>query len=268
MTLPASFPLSISQINTELGRATTDPFDIQGSAERALAGVPSGAISMSDFLGKSSAGAAGMVDSLVTLSNGGGANYSGTVTTGGADTNRRVVVVIHWEETTIHRTLSSISIGGVSATIHNQQGNSGGTTGFGVAIASAIVPTGTTATVALVMSAAVTTVVASAWRLINYSTLTDSDGNANSGSSNNISLTVSTAAGGVIVAGYTGSTGTGNTGVTWTNATERYDSGGIGVIRKSAADVTGLSAGTLTVSATQGIISNSGNGLVITSWSA
>lgn len=53
MTLQASFPLSASQINIELGRNATDPFDIQGVSERDLAGMPSGAISFSDFLGKS-----------------------------------------------------------------------------------------------------------------------------------------------------------------------------------------------------------------------
>jgi hypothetical protein len=53
MTLPSSFPLSASQINVELGRAANAPFSITGEAERLLAGVPSGPISFSDFLGKS-----------------------------------------------------------------------------------------------------------------------------------------------------------------------------------------------------------------------
>lgn len=53
MTLQASGPISAADINVELGRASTAPFDINGAAERALAGVPSGAISFSDFYGKS-----------------------------------------------------------------------------------------------------------------------------------------------------------------------------------------------------------------------
>lgn len=53
MTLPAAGPISASDINVELGRAATDPFDINGAAERALAGVPAGAISFDDFHGKS-----------------------------------------------------------------------------------------------------------------------------------------------------------------------------------------------------------------------
>jgi hypothetical protein len=52
MTLPSSFPISKSQINLELGRPADAAFDIQGTTERNLARVPSGAISFSDFLGK------------------------------------------------------------------------------------------------------------------------------------------------------------------------------------------------------------------------
>ena len=53
MTLPSSGPISASDINVELGRASNAYFDINGAAERALAGVPSGTISFSDFYGKS-----------------------------------------------------------------------------------------------------------------------------------------------------------------------------------------------------------------------
>lgn len=53
MTLQSSFPLKASDINIELGRAGGAPFDIQGAQERALAQVPSGPISFSNFLGKS-----------------------------------------------------------------------------------------------------------------------------------------------------------------------------------------------------------------------
>lgn len=56
MTLPSALPISASQINVELTRLGTDPFDIQGMDERALADVLSGPIDMSDFLGKSSFG--------------------------------------------------------------------------------------------------------------------------------------------------------------------------------------------------------------------
>ncbi len=53
MALPSSGPMTASMINVELGRASTAPFSINGAPERALAGKPSGAISFSDFYGKS-----------------------------------------------------------------------------------------------------------------------------------------------------------------------------------------------------------------------
>lgn len=54
MTLPASFPLSMSQINTELGRATNATTSLTESAVRTLAQVPSGPVSYSNLLGKAS----------------------------------------------------------------------------------------------------------------------------------------------------------------------------------------------------------------------
>jgi len=66
MTLPSSGWIQVSDINVELGRAWNAPFDINEAAVRALAGKPSGAISFSDFFGKS----AGITINLV------GATYS------------------------------------------------------------------------------------------------------------------------------------------------------------------------------------------------
>jgi len=53
MALPSSPPITAQDINVELGRSPTAAFSIIGAEERALAGVPSGPISFSDFLGKS-----------------------------------------------------------------------------------------------------------------------------------------------------------------------------------------------------------------------
>lgn len=55
MTLPASGTIGASDINVELGRASTAAFSMDGADERALAGVPSGAIAFTDFHGKSAA---------------------------------------------------------------------------------------------------------------------------------------------------------------------------------------------------------------------
>jgi hypothetical protein len=54
MALPASGALAISQISVELGRANTATTNLNEAAVRTLAGVASGAISISNFYGKSS----------------------------------------------------------------------------------------------------------------------------------------------------------------------------------------------------------------------
>jgi hypothetical protein len=54
MTLPASGPISFNNINVELGVAGTTTASLGQASYRTLAGVPSGAISMSNFYGKSS----------------------------------------------------------------------------------------------------------------------------------------------------------------------------------------------------------------------
>lgn len=53
MALPASGSIAISQISVELGRASTATTSLGETASRNLAGVASGAISMSNFYGKS-----------------------------------------------------------------------------------------------------------------------------------------------------------------------------------------------------------------------
>lgn len=82
MTLPASYPLSMSQINVELGRASNATTSLTESAVRTLANVPSGAISFSNLLGKSSMVATGNSDDRSYNSSGvgGNANSFPTVT--------------------------------------------------------------------------------------------------------------------------------------------------------------------------------------------
>lgn len=149
MTLPASFPISKSQINVELGRAATDPFDIQGAEERELAGVPSGAISFSDFLGKSA-----FAGSWLGTFSSNGTSVTG-VDFGTAAASRRMFMAVHWYGSAGSSdpvTISSASIGGVAATIHAQTGNWNSATNqvYVLAIISAVVPTGTSGTVSIV----------------------------------------------------------------------------------------------------------------------
>ena len=57
MALPTT-TISMSQVNTELGRSATASINLNESAVRTLAGVASGAISMDNLRGKSNAPAA------------------------------------------------------------------------------------------------------------------------------------------------------------------------------------------------------------------
>jgi hypothetical protein len=55
MTLPASGAISFNDINVELGVSGTTQASLNQASYRTLAGVPSGAISLSDFYGKANA---------------------------------------------------------------------------------------------------------------------------------------------------------------------------------------------------------------------
>ena len=53
MALPTTGTITLAQVNAELGNSSTAAISLNDAAVRALAGVASGAISMSDFYGKS-----------------------------------------------------------------------------------------------------------------------------------------------------------------------------------------------------------------------
>lgn len=119
MTLPSALPISASQINVELGRAGTDPFDIQGTQERGLANVPSGPISFSDFAGKSSIGI-----SLTYSSFTGGKVWTGKPCGTPAASRRIYLGLIHDLVSNDPGTTPSLTVDGVGATLI-----SAGTTG-------------------------------------------------------------------------------------------------------------------------------------------
>lgn len=72
MTLPSSGPISMSQVSTELGRASTATTSLGESATRTLAQVASGAIGFNNLLGKSNLTASGVDDNRSYSSVGGG----------------------------------------------------------------------------------------------------------------------------------------------------------------------------------------------------
>lgn len=55
MALPSSGPLSLSQVNTELGKSATNSISLNDTNVRTLAGKASGAIAFADLRGKSAA---------------------------------------------------------------------------------------------------------------------------------------------------------------------------------------------------------------------
>lgn len=125
--------------------------------------------------------------------------------------DRRIFVMQHW----IYngggtQQLEEMEIGGVTATIHGQTGHSGGSTGVGAAIASALVPTGTSIQVAYDHEATVSerTAVFYANRL---TSLTPHDSFINDASfSDDIQGTISVPAKGLLIMGGTGSSHSGN----------------------------------------------------------
>lgn len=261
MTLPASGTLAASQINVELGRPSTALFTMGGAPERALAGVPSGTIAMSNFYGKTAGGGpAGRYASYL------GNNGTGTgLPFGTAVAGRRLVAMINWSEGGALNTVSSVTIGGVAATIHVQRGHNGGGTGLGACIASAVVPTGTSGNVVVTYSpgGGITKQVGLV-QLVGYTGApagTATDQTQTPTGTCSISLPSPGVADGVMVAAYTGSTLTSSNPITWSSA-EMYD---VNNVVRCGGSFQGTGGG-ITVTASQGAIANAGNDLVGLTW--
>jgi hypothetical protein len=92
---------------------------------------------------------------------------------GAAASNRLVICAFYWKGDGTGRTLSSATIGGVSAAIVDQASDTAGTVNPpGVAIFQAPVPTGTTATIAATLSGAAIRAGVAAWRAVDLSSMT------------------------------------------------------------------------------------------------
>lgn len=140
-----------------------------------------------------------------------------TIPIGAASSSRRVVVAIGSASATAV-TLSAVTIGGVSATV---DADSGALTGNRrVVLVSAVVPTGITATVAITLSGTAGRIGVGLWTLTSGSPTgqTATSPNLTSGT-----LTVTTAAGHVVICAGYASLSSGSVSTTWTDATERYD---------------------------------------------
>jgi hypothetical protein len=146
-------------------------------------------------------------------------NY-GSLAIGAADTNRIVVVAIASRMTTVN-TISSVTIGGVPATlVSGTLAQIGGTNGSSSAIYQAAVPTGTTATVSVTYGAAAVRSAVSVYRLITGTPTATSSNNANNVSTS-IGGAVTVPSGGGGIALYWNQPG--SVTVAWTNASEPED---------------------------------------------
>jgi hypothetical protein len=282
MTLPSSGPLNFIQIQREIDGVGQVPFTIPNAQWRKLAGKPTGSLVIpNDFWGKTSDDEddpGPLPDPEKTFDLTGSDTHTiGTasqitftgVGLGTAATGRRILVAVHWSEGGIHQELTSLTIGGVSATIHVQRGHTGGSTGLGVALASAVVASGTSASIVATFEGAVANGHVRAYRMMHYeNSPTDTDSDEQTGSTASLSATLTTGGKATIVGAYTGSTNTAGNAIAWTGATEQYDIGTSTIeVRCGGAYATDIQVGSQAISATQGVILNSGNDLVALTWS-
>ena len=170
-------------------------------------------------------------------------NFNG-ISIGGAGL---IVVTIHSERAVSSGTVSSATIGGVSATLHV---NTTINTGYG-GLMSAVISSGSTADISITFTQSQARTAIGVWRIQDYNSTTPlSSPNSNtSGATTGTSVTAtSLQTNAVIVAGYTMSLD--NNTVTWTNATSRYallQIGG-GSTAGYGADKTASSSSDITIS--------------------
>ena len=127
MTLQSSGAISIANINTELGVASTTTRSLNDSAARTLAGVASGTIRMSNFYGKSNAPA-------VTFTPNGGSSAGAPVALSASSTFGPAKVTINCSSSASWTWTRGTYLGGSTVTV----GGVGQTTGGGTASGTSI----------------------------------------------------------------------------------------------------------------------------------
>ncbi len=212
MTFPGSGPISFAQINVELGRASSANMSIGGSAERTLAGVPSGPIAISQFYGKTAGGGGGppptpgkSASYVGTASGGSGTSVTIGAPFGADAADRRIVCVVHWSGAAVAAQIASATIAGVAAGVVRQFSQSGGITSHGCGIIIATVPSGASGNVVLNFTTGVATGTrVGVYRLSGGFTgaATGTDMDTSETPTTNLSVSLPTPAAGCVVAGF------------------------------------------------------------------
>jgi hypothetical protein len=159
-----------------------------------------------------------------TTNAGASASYSFTSQAIGAEDNSRCVVVAVIGRAGGALDVSSVTVGGISATL----ARAGGGVELPVELWIARVPTGTTATIDVTFTGTSNFCAIGVWSVTNIDSLTPTDTAASSIGS----ILIDVEAVGIIVAVSSSLNGATST---WTNATERYDAA-IGGVGSSGAD--------------------------------
>jgi len=133
-----------------------------------------------------------------------------TQSIGDANSSRKVIVGVHGSIN--FQTVSTVTVGGISATILVQEA----TLGIVAAIAIAEVPTGTTADVVVTFTGAMDRCAIGIWRAVGSISMTPIDTGSSTADPGTDTLTS-------VIGGYCVCVGTGGDTATWTNATENYD---------------------------------------------
>lgn len=129
-----------------------------------------------------------------------------------------IVVNLHGGQGTATAwTVSSCTIGGVSATVHVNPSSPDS-----CAIASAVITSGTTADISFTATTTLARAVVGVYRITDYQSVTPvaTASQTTNASTDTRTVTLNTSAGGVVIAGTSNSD---PSSFTWTNATENYD---------------------------------------------
>jgi hypothetical protein len=180
MTLNASGPISLNgttageSIAVELGLSGSTALSLDDASVRDLSGIASGQIIMpTDFYGKTYAPAATITNVANATSGSNLSSYTFTVNFGATGSNRHIVVGVYQSGSAgTTRTISSMTIGGIGATLITRSAVNNGAASISgsCALFYASVPTGTSGNVVVTLNAAASNAAISVFAAYNLNT--------------------------------------------------------------------------------------------------